>query len=72
MIDRDIKEYIRLIGSITLPQKEKDRIADYLIQRNSEKKEIPGKYVVAASALAFIAIGTILLTRGAKQDINIM
>ncbi len=72
MIDRDIREYIRIISSISLPQKQKDRLADYLIQKNWDKKEISGKYVVAASALAFIAVGTFLITRGAKQDINMM
>lgn len=72
MIDRDIREYIRIIGSISLPQKQKERITDYLIQRHSDKKEISGKYVIAASAVAFLAVGTFLITRGAKQDINIM
>ena len=72
MIEREIREYIRLIGSISLPEKEKSRIADFLIQKSADKKEISVKYVAAASAVACIAIGTFLLTRGTKQDINIM
>lgn len=70
MIDHNIGEYIRLIGSLSLNQSEKDRIADYLIQRS--KKEISGKYVAAASAVAFLAVSTFLIARGMKQDINIM
>lgn len=72
MIDHDIKEYIRLISSLALNQSEKDRIADYLIHRGADKKEISTKYVAAASAVAFLAVSTILITRGRKQDINIM
>lgn len=72
MIDKSVKEYIRLISSISVPQSEKSRIADYLIGKSSDKKEISGKYVVAASAVAFLAVSTILFARGSKQDINIM
>ena len=72
MIDGSIREYIRLINSISISQKEKDRITDYLIEKSCEKKEISGKYVAAASALAFIAVGTYLITRNSKQNINIM
>ena len=72
MIDHDIREYIRLIGSISLSQAKKDRIADYLIQKGADKKEISTKYVAAASAVAFLAVGTFFLARGMKQDINIM
>jgi len=72
MIDNDIREYIRLISSLSLNQSGKDRITDYLIQKNADKKEITGKYVAAASAVAFFAVSTFLIARGFKQDINIM
>ena len=72
MIDNTIKEYIRVLGSVSLPKKEKDRIIDYLIEKTSDKKELSGKYVVAASAVAFLAVGTFLLARNSKQDINVM
>ncbi len=72
MIDHDIREYIRLIGSLSLNQSGKDRIADFLIQRGTDRKEISGKYVAAASAVAFLAVSTFLIARGMKQDINVM
>lgn len=72
MIDNSIREYIRLIGSITLPQRDKEKIVEYLIGKSTDKKEISGKYVAAASAVAFLAVGTYLITRGSKQDINIL
>ena len=72
MIDNSVKEYIRLINMISLPKKDKDRITEYLIEKCAEKKEISGKYVVAASALAFIAVGTYLIARNGKNNINIM
>ncbi len=72
MIDHEINEFVRLIGSISLEQSRKDRITDFLLKSGSERKEIPRKYVAVASAVAFLAIGTYLFTRGTKQDINIM
>lgn len=72
MIDHDIKEYIRLIGSLSLDQKGKDRIADFLIQNIADRKDFSGKYVAVASAVAFLAVGTYFLARGMKQDVNIM
>lgn len=72
MIDNNVKEYIRLINMISLPQKDKDRITGYLVEKCVGKKEISGKYVVAASALAFIAVGTFLIARNGKNNINIM
>ena len=72
MIDNSIREYIRLIGSISLSHKEREKIVEYLIEKSTDKKEISVKYVAAASAVAFIAVGTYLITRGSKQDINIM
>ncbi len=72
MIDNSVREYVRLINMISLPKKDKDRITDFLIEKCSDKKEISGKYVVAASALAFIAVGTYLIARNGRQNINIM
>lgn len=72
MIDNSIREYIRLIGSISLSQTDKTRIADYLIEKSLDKKEFSVKYVAAASAVAFLAVSTYLIARGSKQDINIM
>lgn len=72
MIDHDIREYIRLIGSLSLNQSEKERIASFLIQKSADKKEFSGKYVAAASAVAFLAVSTFLIARGMKEDINIM
>ena len=72
MIDHDIKEYMRLIGSLSLSRSDKDRIAAWLVQKSADKKEISCKYVVAASAVAFLAVSTFLIARGMKQDINIM
>ncbi len=72
MIDHDINEYMRLIGSLSLSRSDKDRIAAWLVQKSADKKEISGKYVAAASAVAFLAISTFLIARGMKQDINIM
>lgn len=72
MIDHNISEYIRLIGSLSLNRSDKDRIAAYLIQKSADKKEMSGKYVAAASAVAFLAVSTFLIARGMKQDINMM
>lgn len=71
MIDHDIREYVRIIGSLSLSQAVKDRITEELI-KNADKREISGKYVAAASAVAFLAVSTFLIARGIKQDINIM
>lgn len=71
MIDHDISEYVRIISSISLGQSSKDRITDCLI-KNADKREISGKYVAAASAVAFLAVSTFFIARGMKQDINIM
>ncbi|MBR2868308.1 MAG: hypothetical protein IKB88_04465 [Clostridia bacterium] len=72
MIDQEIREYIRLISSLSLKQSSKERIADLLIQRVTDRKEISGKYVAAASAVAFLVVSTFLIARGMKQDVNIM
>ncbi len=72
MIDREIREFTRIISSLSLNQSEKNRISDFLIQNGMDRKEFSGKYVAVASAVAFLAVGTIFLARGMKQDINIM
>lgn len=71
MIDHDIREYMRIIGSLSLSQAGRDRITECLI-KSTDKREISGKYVAAASAVAFLAVSTFLIARGMKQDINIM
>ncbi len=72
MTDRYIGEYIRLIGSVSLNQSKKEHIVDYIVQKSAERKDLSGKHFVAASAVAVLAIGTFLIARGMKQDINIM
>lgn len=69
----EIREYIRLIGSISLPESAKKRIKEHLIQqKNPAAKEISGKYIAAASAVAVLAFGAILAARGSKHNINVM
>lgn len=66
MIDHYLKEYVRLVGSVSLPQSEKDRIANHLIRKTKEKREFSGKRFAAASAasaVAVLAISTVLITR---------
>lgn len=72
MIDFDIREYVRLMSSISLSQSEKDRITQYLIEERLTKKEISKKYVAAASVVAALAVGAVLAVRNSRQDINIM
>lgn len=72
MIERDIREFVRLVGSLSLDQAAKQRIEDYLCRNTSARKEKPAKYIAVASAVAFLAVGTYLVTRGSKQDIKIM
>ena len=71
MIDHEINEFVRIISSLSLNQSKKERIAKYLTQKNNERKETSTKYV-AASAVAFLAVGTFLVARGIKQDVNVM
>lgn len=66
MNERYIQDYMRLIGSISLPQSEKDRIATYLVEKSKEKKELSKRYFAAASAVAVLAISTVLIARGTK------
>lgn len=72
MIDHEIREFTRIIGSLSLNQSGKDRVTDFLIRNSAERKEFSGKYVAVASAVAFLAVGTFFLAKGMKQDINIM
>ena len=72
MIDREINEFVRIISSLSLNQSRKESIAKYLIQKNNERKETSTKYVAAASAVAFLAVGTFLVARGIKQDVNVI
>ncbi len=71
MIDCNIKEYTRLINSISLAQSDKDRIVENLIKKRSIKKEISGKQVAVASVAAVLAFGVFYAVK-AKQNINIM
>ncbi len=71
MIDQEIREYVRLIGSLSLSRSGKDRIAELLTQRAADRKEISGKYVAAASTVVFLAVSTFLIARGMKQNIKI-
>ncbi len=69
MSELAIKDYIRLINSISLPKKDKQRIEEALIrQLNETKKEISKKYVVAASAFAVVAVGVFFAAREMRQD----
>lgn len=70
MIDYGISEYARLIGSISLSQSDKERIAEQLFRGKLSKKEISKKYVAAASVFAVLAVGTVMAVRGIKQDVN--
>lgn len=72
MIEKELNEFIRLVGSLSLDQSGKQRIVDCLSRSDASRKEFSGKYVAVASAVAFLAVGTIFLARGMKQDINIM
>ncbi len=69
MINREIDKFVRIIGSLSLNQSSKERITEFLIRSTEEKKEASGIYVAVASAVACLAVGTILLTRGTKQDV---
>ncbi len=71
-MDRDLGEFIRLVGSLSLDQSGKQRILNFLSKNDANRKEMPGKYVAVASAVAFLAVGTFILTRNSKQDISVM
>jgi len=72
VIDYEIKEYVRLIGSISLPKSDRIRIAEQLIKDRMIKKEIPKKYFAAASVAVVLTVGAVMAVRGMKQDIGIL
>lgn len=74
MIDGSIRDYVRLINSVTLSQSDKDRIAEFLINRDVSKKEFSKKHVAAASAVVILAVGVFFAARETKQniDVNVM
>lgn len=72
MMERDISEFIRLVGSLSLNQEGKQRIVDFLNRNAAGRKDSPAKIIAVASAVAFLAVGTFLVARGGKQDINVM
>lgn len=70
-MNREINEFIRLVGSLSLDHSGKQRVLDFL-NKDVNRREMPVKYVAVASAVAFLAVGTFILTRNAKQDISFM
>lgn len=72
MMERDISEFIRLVGSLSLNQEGKQRIVDFLNRNAAGRKDTSAKIIAVASAVACLAVGTFLVARGGKQDINIM
>ena len=72
MMERDISEFIRLVGSLSLDQEGKQRVVDFLKNNAAGRKDSPAKIITVASAVACLAVGTFLVARGGKQDINIM
>lgn len=72
MIEREISEFIRVVGSLSLSGSKKAQILDFLIQGGENRKESSGKYVAVASAVAFLAVGTYLFAKTFKQNIDIM
>ena len=72
MMGRDISEFIRLVGSLSLDQEGKQRVVDFLKNNAAGRKDSPAKIIAVASAVACLAVGTFLVARGGKQDINIM
>lgn len=72
MIEREISEFIRVVGSLSLSKSKKEQIIDYLLQSSENRKDLSVKYVAVASAVAFLAVGTYLFAKNIKQDINIM
>lgn len=72
MMERDISEFIRLVGSLSLNQEGKQRIVDFLNRNAMGRKDNSAKIIAVASAVACLAVGTFLVARGGKQDINVM
>lgn len=57
MIDTYIKEFVRMVNSVSLTQTDKNRIAESLIQRTASRKDFSKKHVAAASAAVVVAVG---------------
>lgn len=72
MMERDVSEFVRLVGSLSLNQEGKQRIVDFLNRNAAGRKDSPAKIIAVASAVACLAVGTFLVARGGKQDINVM
>lgn len=69
MIESAVKDYIRVINSISLPQTDREIIEEFLLKQvTASKKEISKKYVAAASAFAVVAVGVFLAARERRQD----
>lgn len=67
MSDNNLQDFARLIGSVSLPQAEKDRITDFLIKKANTKRRFKKRYIAAsASAVAVLAVSTVLLAREVK------
>lgn len=71
MTDYSIKEYIRLISGIQMPQTNREQIEEYLVKNADVKKEISGKYIAVASFAAALAIGAIYAVKGSKDKFNV-
>ena len=71
-MERDVSEFVRLVGSLSLNQEGKQRIVDFLNRNAAGRKDSPAKIIAVASAVACLAVGTFLVARGGKQDINVM
>lgn len=67
MVEEYIKNYVRLLDSVSLTQADKERITEQLIERSSSKKEISKKYVAVASVAVVLAAGTIIAIRRQKK-----
>ncbi len=72
MIERELSEFIKVMGSLSLSETKKMQIIDCLIHGSINRKESPRKYVAVASAVAFLAVGTYLFAKNLKQDVNVM
>ena len=68
MMDSSIKEYVRLVKAITLPQANKEKIEEYFIKNADTKKEITGKHIAVASFAAAVAVGAYYAVKGSRQD----
>ncbi len=66
MIDYGIKEYVRLMGSVSLSKEDKERLAELIMKERLSKKYIPKKYVAAASVFAFLAVGAVIAVKGMR------